>query len=389
MNPPIVLELRKFVAPEFVFGLKARFLAGQYVRNFGVSRVLLVTDPGVIAAGWAGDVMDNLQESGVEFTVFDAVSPNPRSEEVMAGAEVYKESGSQAIVAVGGGSPMDCAKGIGIVSSNHRHINDFEGADRIPAPGPPLICIPTTAGSSADVSQFAIIADQSRSVKMAIVSKMLVADAALIDPETLVTMPPYLTACTGMDALSHAIEAYVSNANSPVTDLQALEAIRLIGNYLLPSIYDPGNLEWRGKMMLGSLLVGLAFSNAILGTVHAMSHSLGGLLDLPHGECNAILLRHVIDYNFEAVPERYYAVGEALGLKMQGISLMDGKKMLLDSLMHLQHEAGVSRTLEDIGVHLADLPALAEKALQDVCMATNPRPAGQKDIEVIYEKALS
>lgn len=190
MNPPIVLELRKFVAPEFVFGLKARFLAGQYVRNFAVNRVLLVSDPGVAAAGWTEDVMDSLRESGVEYSVFDRVSPNPRNDEVMAGAEAYRDCGCQAIVAVGGGSPMDCAKGIGIVSSNLAHINEFEGADRIPVPGPPLICIPTTAGSSADVSQFAIIGDPERKVKMAIVSKMLVPDAALIDPETLVTMPP-------------------------------------------------------------------------------------------------------------------------------------------------------------------------------------------------------
>lgn len=388
MNPPIVLELRKFVAPEFVFGLKARFLAGQYVRNFAVNRVLLVSDPGVAAAGWTEDVMDSLRESGVEYSVFDRVSPNPRNDEVMAGAEAYRDCGCQAIVAVGGGSPMDCAKGIGIVSSNLAHINEFEGADRIPVPGPPLICIPTTAGSSADVSQFAIIGDPERKVKMAIVSKMLVPDAALIDSETLVTMPPYLTACTGMDALSHAIEAYVSNANSPVTDMHALEAIRLIGSYLLPSIYDPHNLEWRGKMMLASLLAGLAFSNAILGTVHAMAHSLGGLLDLAHGECNAILLQHVIDYNFQAVPERYIAVGEALDLKMRGMPAEDSKQVLLQAIRHLQNEAGVGRSLTDLGVQKADLPALAEKAVQDVCMATNPRSAGRKEIEEIYEKAL-
>lgn len=391
MNAPIVMELRKFVAPEFVFGLQARFLAGQYVRNFGVNKVLLVTDPGVTAAGWSGDVMKNLQESGVDYSVFDQVSPNPRSEEVMEGAAVFKASGCQALVAVGGGSPIDCAKGIGIVSSNHCHINEFEGADRIPIPGPPLICVPTTAGSSADVSQFAIIADPARRVKMAIVSKMLVADAALIDPETLITMSDYLTACTGMDALCHAIEAYVSNAHSPVTDLHALEAVRLISNNLLPAIHDPLNLEGRGRMMLGSMHAGLAFSNAILGTVHAMSHSLGGLLDLAHGECNAILLRHVIDYNFEAVPERYLTVGDALApeLGLRDRPLEESKQMLLEAIRQLQHEAGVGRTLADIGVQLEDLPALAEKAVQDVCMATNPRPAGQKEIESIYEKAFS
>lgn len=382
------LELRKFVAPEFIFGLDARYMAGQYARNFGIKRVLLVTDPGLIEAGWAGDVIESLESADIRYTLFTDVSPNPRAHQVMNGSEIYLREGCSAIVAIGGGSPMDCAKGIGIVSANYRDIIEFEGADQISVPIPPLVCIPTTAGSSADVSQFAIITDTSRQVKMAIVSKMLVPDVALIDPRTLITMPAYLTACTGMDALVHAIEAYVSNASSPVTDLHALEAIRLVATYLVSAINEPDNLFLRGKMMQASLLAGLAFSNAILGAVHAMAHSLGGLLDLPHGECNAILLRHVIEYNFSAAPDRFVKIGQAMGLDLDGKPMEEQKGVLLDAIYGLQKAVGIVRTLGQLGVKRSEIPNLARNAVQDACMATNPRQASLEDIEVVYEKAL-
>lgn len=380
------LELRKFVAPEIVAGLGARFMVDRYIRNFGIRKVLVVSDPGVIEAGWTEDVMKSLHGAGISCSLFCDVSPNPRAEEVMQGAAVYKREDCHAIIAVGGGSPMDCAKGIGIVSTNNQHIVNFEGADQVSIPGPPLICIPTTSGSSADVSQFAIITNKQRNVKMAIVSKMLVPDVALIDPETLLTMPAYLAACTGMDALTHAIEAFVSNASSPLTDLLALEAIRLVNNNISPSLEKPEDMELRTRMMRGSMLAGLAFSNAILGAVHAMAHSLGGLLDLPHGECNAILLRHVIAFNYDEAADRYNCIGEALGLPIQEKQPM--KKRLLDEIHRLQTAVGITRTLGELGVKPGDVPQLAKNAIKDACMATNPRKARQRDIEVVYEEAL-
>ncbi len=381
-------ELRKFVAPEFVFGVGARKLAGRYATNLGGRKVLVVTDPGVIAAGWCGDVTGSLTEAGVEHVLFSGVSPNPRGEEVMAGAETYRTHGCNAVVAVGGGSPMDCAKGIGIVCTNSRHVLDFEGVDRVPVPGPPLICVPTTAGTAADVSQFAIITDRGERVKIAIVSKSVVPDAALIDPETLITMDPQLTACTGMDALTHAVEAFVSNANSPITDIHALEAIRLVSTHLLPSLAAPDDLHLRAKVMLGSLEAGLAFSNAILGAVHAMAHSLGGFLDLPHGECNAILLEHVMRYNFPEAAERFGRIGEAMGLDLRGMTAEKRRGAILSEVARLRRAAGIDRTLGALGVTSADIPALSRKAIKDACMVTNPRRPGPRDIEVIYEEAL-
>ena len=383
-----MLELRKFVAPEFVFGPDAIDLLGRYLINFGAKRVLVVTDPGVIAAGWADKISSLIEDAGIKSAVFSAVSANPRSEEVMAGAEFYHDRHCDIIVAVGGGSPMDCAKGIGIVSTNGKDILTFAGIDNVPIPGPPLICLPTTAGTSADISQFAIISDQDKGVKIAIISKTTIPDVALIDPMPTLTMSPYLTACTGMDALVHAIEAYVSTANSPIYDLHALEAVRLISANLLSVLINPTDITLRNDLMLGSLQAGLAFSNASLGAVHAMAHSLGGLLDLPHGECNAILLEHVIAYNFREAPERYARIGEVLGLDLHGLRSQDIQEAVIAEIRRLKRSVGIQKTLGERGLKRDDIPALARKAMQDPCMVTNPRIPSLRDIEVIYEEAL-
>lgn len=382
------LQLRKFVAPEFIFGVDARLLAGRYAKNLGGRRILVVSDPGVVGAGWTRDVTESLEAVELPYVLFTSVSPNPKAEEVMAGAELYQAQGCNAIVAVGGGSPIDCAKGIGIVSSNHRHILSFEGVDQVPLPMPPLICIPTTGGTAADVSQFAIITNLEDQIKIAIVSKSVVPDLALIDPLTLTSMDPYLTACTGLDALTHAVEAFVSNAHSPMTDLHALEAIRLISRNLIPSIKSPADVRLRSEVMQGSLQAGLAFSNAILGATHAMAHSLGGLLDLAHGECNAILLDHVIAFNYEAAPERFEAIAEAAGIDLRGLNFEEKKKALLQWIGELKREAGVDRRLGLLGVGRSDIPPLSRKALNDPCLVTNPRPATQRDLETVYEEAL-
>lgn len=381
-------EIRKFVAPEIVIGINAVDLAGQYAINLGARRVLLVSDPGVESAGWTTRVEDSIMRAGLPLVVFTGVTPNPREAEVMLGAELFLKEHCDVIVAVGGGSPMDCAKGIGIVAAVGGHILDYEGVDQVAAPIPPLICLPTTAGSAADVSQFCIISAQTRQVKIAIVSKTMVPDVSLIDPQTTTTMDAHLTACTGLDALTHAIEAYVSTANSPLTDLHALEAIRLLACNLLEAIQDPANLDKRTQVMLASMHAGLAFSNAILGAVHAMAHSLGGFLDLPHGECNAILLEHVIGYNFPSVPERYRAVARELGVATSGLAQDELLTALVEAVRRLRLAAGITRTLSSLGVVKADLAELAEKACADACLLTNPRQAGPMDIEAIYEKAL-
>ncbi|MGC4117655.1 MAG: iron-containing alcohol dehydrogenase [Myxococcales bacterium] len=381
-------ELRKFVAPEIVFGANARKLVGRYARNLGARRALLVSDPGVVRAGWTGEASSDLAEAGIASTVFTDLSPNPRAEEVMAGAARFRADGCDLLVAVGGGSVIDTAKGIGIVSANGGQILDYEGVDRVPLPMPPLLCVPTTGGTSADVSQFAIFSDRAQHTKVAVISKAVVPDIALVDPLTLTTLEPRLTAATGMDALVHAIEAYASNAHSPMTDLHALQAIRLLWPHLLPSMQHPLDVDLRSKVMLGSLEAGLAFSNASLGAVHALAHSLGGLLDLPHGECNALLLEPVLRFNYASAPERYDEVGDAMGLDVRGLRTKEKKAALLAALQGLRTQLGLDASLGTWGVHRTDVPELAEHAAHDPCAVTNPRRVGRRDLEVLYEEAL-
>lgn len=382
------MELRKFVAPEIVYGIGARDMAARYAHNFGSRKVLVVTDEGVIRAGWVNALLANLREGGLSSTVFSDVSPNPRDSQVMAGAEMFLRENCNLIIAIGGGSPMDCAKGIGIVSYNQRSILDFEGVDEVPIPGPPLICIPTTAGSAADISQFAIINDTRRKVKIAIISKTVVPDVALIDPVTTTTKDAYLTACTGMDALTHAFEAYVSNAASSITDLHALEAIRIAWRALPALFKDLKNLELRNQMMLACMHAGLAFSNASLGIVHAMAHSLGGYLDLAHGECNALLLEFAVEYNFDQASGRYLDIARAMGLDLAALPPAEQRAEIIQALRQFRRQVGIEGSLHEIGVSMSDLNALAGKAVHDPCIATNPKPVQLANIEEIYGRAF-
>ncbi|MBP1628376.1 MAG: alcohol dehydrogenase, class [Holophagaceae bacterium] len=379
-------ELRKFLAPEFIQGAGALGLVGRYATNLGAERVLVVSDPGVRKAGWTRAVTEALEGDGLEWTIFDEVSPNPRTGECAKGVDCFRATGSNLIVAIGGGSPMDCAKGIAVLAANGGAINDFEGVDEVRKPGPPLICLPTTAGTAADVSQFAIISNREELRKLAIISRKVVPDVALIDPRTLETADAFLRACTGMDALTHAVEALVSNASSPLTDLLALEAAGLAAANLplvTTDLADPAPME---QMMQASLLAGLAFSNASLGAVHAMAHSLGGLLDLPHGLCNAILLPHVVAYNFEAAPEAYGKLSLHLGLEPSPTG--KARQTLVDALQALNERVGIHQTLGQLGVSQRDIPSLAAKAMRDPCLVTNPRRPSHQEIEAVYAAAL-
>ncbi|MCV6609865.1 MAG: iron-containing alcohol dehydrogenase [Amphritea sp.] len=383
-----ISNLRKFVSPEIIFGVGARKSAANYAKTFGARKVLLVSDPGVAEAGWLQDISDLLTEEEVDHVCFTDVSPNPRAEEVMKGAQIYQEQDCNVIVAVGGGSPMDCAKGIGIVSANGRHILDYEGIDTISLPIPPLVFIPTTAGTSADVSQFAIISDPVERVKFSIVSKAVVPDVALIDPETTLTMDPFLSACTGIDAMVHAIEAFVSTGAGPLTDMNALDAMRLINENIVDLVNDPTDIQIREQVMLGSMKAGLAFSNAILGAVHAMSHSLGGYLDLPHGLCNAMLLEHVIDFNYREAEDRFKVVAQTLGLDTRGLTTPEIRKALMHRVITLKQEVGLTQKLAESGVSISDIPVLSDHAILDPCILTNPRKSNKRDVEAVYEEAL-
>ncbi len=379
-------ELRKFVAPEILFGQGARLLAGPYAQRIGMSRALVVTDPGVLAAGWVEPLLENIRRNGVASVVFQDVRPNPTASQVMSGASAYHDSGCDSIVAIGGGSAIDCAKSIGVVATNGGDVLEYQGVDMVEAPMPPLVCIPTTAGTGADVSQFAIIRDPTQGTKFGLISKSLVPDLALVDCEPLMTMDAALTAATGMDALVHAVEAYVSNAGWPLTDEHALAAMRRIPAGLLRCVADGSDLDARAEMALASLDAGLAFSNASLGAIHALSHAVGGLLDAPHGECNALLLAPVMRRTLALQPaERVQAMADALGVETGSEPARD----LIEWFESFPETTGITSTLRDLGLTPDVLEATAAQAEQDACLVTNPWDASASDLLEILNDAIS
>lgn len=383
-----IIELRKFFAPEFIFGEDSIALTGNYAKKFGINRILVVSDSGVIAAGWTEKIINSIEQSGIDYVLYSEISPNPRNLEVSAGAELFNRQLCDGIIAIGGGSVMDAAKGIGIEAVNHRNILDFEGVNKVILPMPPLICVPTTGGTASEVTQFSIINNIEQRYKIAIISKSVVPDLAIIDPTTLTTMDNYLTACTGVDALVHAVEAYCSTGGSRITDNYAIDSLKLIGLYLKKSIDEPSNIEYRSNVMMASLEAGLAFSNAGLGIVHSMAHSLGGYLDLPHGECNAMLLNSSIDFNYSQECEhRYSEIAIALGMSDHKNHIF-AKNDIIKFIQDFKLSVGIDKHLSDKGVKSADISVLASKAFNDPCLATNPRIPLVEDIIKLYEESM-
>ncbi|WP_456407303.1 iron-containing alcohol dehydrogenase [Caldithrix abyssi] len=361
---------------------------GNQVKILGGSKALIVTDKPLIGAGIVEKVTKYLDDSGVKYVVFDGVQPNPTVGNVEEGVALYKKENCDIIIAVGGGSPIDCAKGIGLVLTNGGSIKDYEGLDKSKNPMPPFIAVNTTAGTASEMTRFTIITDTDRHVKMAIVDWHVTPNVAINDPELMVSMPVSLTAATGMDALTHAVEAYVSTIATPVTDSAALKAIELIGKYLRPAVANGDNMEARDKMAYAEFLAGMAFNNASLGYVHAMAHQLGGFYDLPHGVCNAILLPHVQRFNMIACPERFVDIAKALGENVEGLSTIEAADVALEAIQRLSSDIGIPSGLKELGVKEEDLPTLADNAMKDACGLTNPRRATKEEIIQIFKNAM-
>ncbi|MEU6119711.1 iron-containing alcohol dehydrogenase [Streptomyces sp. NPDC047117] len=381
-------QLAKFHAPEVVFGTGSLAELGHCTLRVGGRRPFLVTDPGLIEAGWVDEAVGHLRQVGLRPVVWHELTPNPKDHEVEAGFQRYAESGSDVIVALGGGSCIDAAKGVAILASNGGRILDFEGVDLVGLPIPPTVMVPSTSGTGADVSQFAVITDTTEQVKITIISRTLVPEISLIDPRLLTTMPDWLNAATGLDALTHAIESFVSRAHNPLTDNLALHAVQLITGHLRGTQTRPKEVSPRLAMAQGSLEAGMAFTNAILGATHAMSHQVGGLLDAPHGVVNGVLLPHVIRFNAVTRPDRFVALASAAGLPTDGVPPEEAALALAERVRTLADDVGVPKGLASLGVAETDLPRLARTTLKDACLATNPRDAGAGDIEALFRAAL-
>ena len=388
--PPVgrSTRLAKFHVPEVVFGPGSLAELGHCALRLGARRPFLVTDPGLIEAGWVDEAVGHLRRVGLRPVVWHDVTPNPKDREVEAGYQRYAESGSDVIIGVGGGSVIDAAKGVAILSGNGGRILDYEGVDQVVQPIPPTVMVPSTSGTGADVSQFAVITDTTEHIKITIVSRTLVPEISVIDPRLLTTMPDWLNAATGLDALTHAIEAFVSRAHNPLTDTHALHAVRLITGNLVRTQLEPKDFDARLAMAQAALEAGMAFTNAILGATHAMSHQVGGLLDAPHGVVNGVLLPHVIRFNAEAWPDRFVALGEAAGLATTGVEPYEVAARLADLVRALADDVGVPKGLASLGVADSDVPVLARTTLKDACMATNPRDVQVHDVEVLFREAL-
>ncbi len=383
------LRLAKFHAPEIVFGPGSLPEAAHAAARLGARRPFVVTDPGLMAARWPAELIGQLRSAGLFPQLWHDVTPNPKDYEIEAGFQRYAADGCDVVIGIGGGSVIDAAKGVALLAANGGRILDYEGVDKVVNPIPPLVMIPSTSGTGADVSQFCIVTDTARLTKITIIGRALVPDVSVIDPRLLITMPDELNAATGLDALTHGIEAFVSLAHNPLTDNHALQAVSLVVGNLARTMYHPNDGAARALMAQAALEAGLAFTNAILGACHAMSHQVGGLLDLPHGVVNGVLLPHVIRFNGIAEPARFRSIAQAMGLSVQA-GMPDGEagEMVAVEVRRLADDVGVPKGLSELGVSEADVPRLSEFTMADACLSTNPRTASVRDIEALFRAAL-
>ncbi|AMA73279.1 alcohol dehydrogenase [Aneurinibacillus thermoaerophilus] len=371
-----------------IMGIGAAKEIGERMKSYGKKKALIVTDAGLYQFGVADQMAAYVEEAGLQAAIFPGAEPNPTDKNVEAGLAMYREEHCDCIISLGGGSSHDCAKGIGLVAANGGRIHDYEGVDRSQSPMVPLFAVNTTSGTASEMTRFCIITDTSRSVKMAIVDKHVTPTISINDPMLTVKKPPALTAATGMDALTHAVEAYVSTAATPITDACALQAIRLISRNLRVAVANGENLQARENMSYAQFLAGMAFNNASLGYVHAIAHQFGGVYNLPHGVCNAILLPHVERFNLISRAERFADIAEAMGENISGLSMREAAEKAIEAIETLARDVGIPRGFAELGAKEEDIELLAVNAMKDACALTNPRKATLEDIKEIIRAAF-
>lgn len=362
--------------------------AGDQVGELGFKKALIVTDKVLGQIGIVKKVTDVLDNKNIEYAIYDETKPNPTVKNVNDGLALLKEKECDFVISLGGGSAHDCAKGIALLATNGGEIKDYEGVDKSKKPQLPMVGINTTAGTGSEMTLFAIITDEERHIKMALVDKHLTPIIAVNDPMLMLAMPKSLTAATGMDALTHAIEAYVSTAATPITDACAEKAIELISNYLVNAVENGQDVEARDMMAYAEYLAGMAFNNASLGYVHAMAHQLGGFYNLPHGVCNAILLPHVQEYNKATSASRLAKIAKIMGGNIEGLTDEQGADLCIDMIKSLSQTIGIPEGLGVLGVKESDFETLATNALNNACSLTNPRKGNLEELIAIFKKAM-
>lgn len=359
---------------------------GPYIQELKLKKALVVTDKFLMKSGIAGKLLAVLDEAGIEYAIYDEVKPNPTCKNVHDGVDYLKSQNCDYLISIGGGSPQDTAKAIGIIATNGGHIKEYEGVHKSKHKSLPIVAVNTTAGTSAEVTINYVITDEDRKVKMVMVDKNSLATISVNDPELMVDKPAALTAATGMDALTHAIEALVTPGAYPVTDATALAAVELIFANLARTVKNGHDIEAREQMVYAIFLGGLAFNNAGLGYVHAMAHQLGGVYDLPHGVCNAMLLPFVEEENAKYVPEKFRSIAKAIGLNVENQTDKQCADFVIESIKALSKEVGIPAKLSELGVEEVDLDLLAENSMKDACAPGNPFIPTKKEVITLFKK---
>lgn len=387
-----VMKSRSFRVPSTIhFGIDAAKEAGAEATRLGARRALLITDKVLASTGTVDPVILSLREAGTEAVIYDGVNSEPTIAHVQEGLNLLRERGCDILIACGGGSPIDVAKAIRVLATNEGSVEDYMGFNKIMKPGFPLIAIPTTAGTGSEATMVTIITDTSRDVKMLIGSPYLMPSVALVDPNLTLKMPRGLTAATGLDALTHAIEAYVSVKAQPMTDILALSAIKKISRYLPQAWANPENLEARSETMLGALQAGIAFSNSSVALVHGMSRPIGANFHVAHGVSNAALLGVVMEFSLMGAPDRYADVAEAMGMPVSGMSRMEAAKMAAEEVKAMIRNLLIP-TLSKLGITREKLDSvvskMADDAIESGSPGNNPRKATKDEIVELYYAAL-
>ena len=383
--------INRFILNEVsYFGPGARKMLPEAVKQIGKQKALVVTDPGLIKFGVAKMVTDVLDEAGIRYEIFSDVKPNPTVSNVRNGIEAFKAAEADFIVAIGGGSSIDTAKGISIVINNPEFadIVSLEGCAPTTHKGVPSIALPPTAGTAAETTINYVIIDEEKQKKMVCVDPNDIPAVAIIDAELMYSLPKSLTAATGMDALTHAIEGYITKGAWEMSDMFEIEAVRMISKYLPVAVEEPSNADARNGMAVAQYIAGMAFSNVGLGLVHGMAHPLGSLFDIPHGVANALLLPTIMRFNMEKCLDKYPAIARAMGVDTTGMTAEEASVAACDAVQALAVKVGIPQHLSELGITENDIPRLAEQALSDVCTPGNPREVTLNDIEDLYKKVL-
>ena len=367
------------------YGIGAVKRLAEIIKSINAKSLLLVTDKGIRNSGLLEQISNLLEVGKFQYKIFDNVEPNPKDYNVQEGVEIAKQLNSDCLVTIGGGSPIDCAKAIAVVARQGGVVRDYEGPGKIGPDVLPLIAIPTTAGTGSEVTFSSVITDSRAKFKFSIKDPKIAPLVALVDPEMTLTMPPDLTAATGMDALTHAIEGFTANASEPIADSAALYAIELITAYLRIAVSDGKNLEARAGMLIGSVLAGIAFSHSDVAAVHCVAEALGGKYDAAHGVCNAVVLPAVMEYNMEYCKERYARIAGAMGLSYSNVK--DGARQAVAAVQKLAADVHLPE-FGSLGVQQDDFEELALNSFKNGSNIDNPRPMAKDDYLNLF-KTLS